>query len=89
MTVLCVSSAVLMWRSSPLSKYPLYAVTLLLAGSALVGGIYNYVHNPALLRNPIKFQIVSWLIPGIPSLLLVNCCLYARRIARGSASTMK
>jgi hypothetical protein len=77
MTVLCVSSAVLMWRSSPLSKYPLYAVTLLLAGSALVGGIYNYVHNPALLRNPIKFQIVSWLIPGIPSLLLVNCCLYA------------
>ena len=84
--VLCAASAVLLWRSSPLAKYPLYAVTLLLAGSALVGGIYNYVHEPALRQSTIKFQIISWLIPGIPSVLLINCCLYARRIARGLAS---
>jgi hypothetical protein len=83
MAVLCMASAVLLWRSSPLSKYPLYAITLFLAGSALVGGIYNYVQNLALLRSPIKFQIIGWLIPGIPSVLLISCCLYARRVARG------
>lgn len=75
MAVLCLASAVLLWRSSPLSKYPLYAVTLLLAGSALVGGIYNYVHNPAMRQSTLEFQIISWLIPGIPSALLISCCL--------------
>jgi hypothetical protein len=85
MAALCAASAVLLWRSSPLTKYPLYAVTLLLAGGALVGGIYNYLHNPALLQSPVKFQFISWLIPGIPSVLLINCCLYARRIGRGEA----
>jgi hypothetical protein len=80
--VLCVMSAVLLWRSSPLSKYPLYAVTLYLAGGALYGGIYNYFPNPALLSTPIKLQIIEWLIPGVPSVLLINCCLYARRMAR-------
>jgi hypothetical protein len=89
MAVLCVASAVLLWRSSRLSTYPLYAVTLFLVGSALVGGIYNYVQNPALLRNPIKFQIISWLIPGIPSVLLINCCLYARRVTRGEQKMVK
>jgi hypothetical protein len=83
MAVLCAASAVLLWRSSPLAKYPLYAVTLLLAGSALVGGIYNYAHEPALRQSTIKFQIISWLTPAIPSALLINCCLYARRVARG------
>jgi hypothetical protein len=87
MAALCAASAVLLWRSSPLTKYPLYAVTLLLAGGALVGGIYNYVHYPALLQSPIKFQIISWLVPGIPSLLLFNCCLYARQIGRVGADS--
>jgi hypothetical protein len=82
LAALCAASAVLLWRSSPLSKYPLYAATLYLAGGALFGGIYNYLHDPTLLQKPIKFQIIGWLIPGIPSLLLVNCCLYARRIGR-------
>jgi hypothetical protein len=82
MAVLCAVSAVLLWRSSPLARYPLYAVTLLLAGSALMGGIYNYLHEPALRQSPIKFQIISWLIPGIPSLLLINCCPYARKLSR-------
>jgi hypothetical protein len=85
MAVLCLASAVLLWRASPLSKYPLYAVTLLLAGSALVVGIYNYVHNPALLQSTLEFQIIRWLIPGIPSVLLINCCLYARRTTRRGA----
>ena len=82
LATLCVASAVLLWRSSPLSKYPLYAATLYLAGGAIAGGIYNYVRDPAQLQNSIKFQIISWLIPGIPSVLLINCCLYARRIGR-------
>jgi hypothetical protein len=85
--VLCAASAVLLWRSSPLSKYPLYAVTLFLGGIALVGGIYNYVHDPALLQSSIKLQIISWLIPGLPSVLLINCCLFARRVARRRADT--
>jgi len=85
MVVLCASSAVLLWRSAPLAKYPLYAATLFLAGNALVFGIYNYIHQPALLKSPIKFQIISWLIPGIPSVLFLNCCLYVRRIGRGGA----
>jgi hypothetical protein len=85
MAVLCLVSVVLLWRSSALSKYPLYAATLFLAGTALVGGIYNYIHQPALLQSPIMFQIISWLIPGIPSVLLLNCCFYARRMTRGRA----
>jgi hypothetical protein len=76
--VLSGSSAVLMWRGSPLVKYPLYAATLYLGLGALVGGIYNYIHNPALLQGPIKAQIISWLIPGIPTALLISCCLYVR-----------
>jgi hypothetical protein len=82
LAVLCTASAVLLWRSSPLSKYPLYAVTALLAGSALVGGVYNYVHDPAVRQGTLEFHIISWLIPGVPSVLLINCCLYARRVAR-------
>lgn len=82
MVLLCASSAALLWRSSPLAKYPLYAATLFLAGNALVFGIYNYIHQPAFRQSPIQFQIVSWLIPGIPSALLISCCLYARRIGR-------
>jgi hypothetical protein len=85
MAVLCLVSVALLWRSSALSKYPLYAATLFLAGTALVGGIYNYIHQPALLQSPIMLQIVSWLIPGIPSVLLLNCCFYARRMTRGRA----
>lgn len=84
LAVLCTASAVLLWRSSPLSKYPLYAVTVLLAGSALVGGVYNYVHNPAMRQGSLEFHIISWLIPGVPSVLLINCCLYARRVVRGA-----
>jgi hypothetical protein len=82
MAVLCAASAVLLWRSSPLAKYPLYVGTLFLAGNALVFGIYNYIHQPALRQSPIQFQIISWLIPAIPSVLLISCCLYARRIGR-------
>lgn len=89
MVLLCASSAALLWRPSPLAKYPLYAATLFLAGIALVGGIYNYIHQPALLQSPIMFQIISWLIPGIPSVLLINCCIYARRIARTRAEKIK
>lgn len=80
MGVLCAASAALLWRSSPRAKYPLYAATLFLAGNALIFGIFNYIHQPDLLHGPIEFQIISWLIPGIPSALLVSCCLYARRI---------
>ena len=79
---LCIASAVLLWRSSPLARYPLYGATLYLAGGALLGGIYNYLHDPALLQKPIELQIISWLIPGIPSVLLIYCCLYARQIGR-------
>jgi hypothetical protein len=86
MAVLCLVSVALLWRSSALSRYPLYAATLFLAGTALVGGIYNYIHQPALLQSPMMFQIISWLIPGIPSVLLINCCFYARRIGRGAPS---
>jgi hypothetical protein len=85
MALLCLASVALLWRSSALSKYPLYVATLFLAGTALVGGIYNYIHQPALLQSPIKFQIISWSILGIPSVLLLNCCFYARRMTRGRA----
>ena len=83
MAVLCAASAVLLSRSSRLAKYPLYVATLLLAGNALVFGIYNYIHQPALRQSPIQSQIISWLIPAIPFVLLISCCLYARRVARG------
>jgi hypothetical protein len=80
--ILCLASAILLWILSPLSRYPLYAVTLYLIGGALFGGISNYIHNPALLHDSLEKQIISWLIPGVPGALLVSCCIYARRIAR-------
>jgi uncharacterized membrane protein HdeD (DUF308 family) len=49
----------------------------------LAGGIYNYVQNPSLRKNPIKLQVISWLIPVIPSVLLVSCYFYARRLSPG------
>jgi len=80
LAALCGSSAVLLWRCSPLAKYPLYIATLYLGLGALGGGIYNYMQNPALLHDPLPKQIIGWLIPGIPTVLLINCCLYARRM---------
>jgi hypothetical protein len=82
MAILGTSSAILLWRGSSRAKFPLYAVTLCLGLGALGGGIYNYMENPALLQDPIQKQIISWLIPGIPTALLINCCLYARRMVR-------
>ena len=82
MAVLGASSAILLWGGSSRAKFPLYVVTLYLGLGALGGGIYNYMRNPALLQDPIQKQIISWLIPGIPTALLINCCLYARRMVR-------
>jgi hypothetical protein len=81
--ILCLASAILLWLLSPLSRYALYAVTFYLVAGALFGGLSNYIRNPALLHSPLKTQIVSWLIPGVPAALLVSCCIYARRIPRG------
>jgi hypothetical protein len=64
------------------AKCPLYAVSLSLGLGALGGGIYNYMQIPALLQDPIQKQIISWLIPSIPTALLINCCLYAIRMVR-------
>jgi hypothetical protein len=82
--VLCLGSAILLWILSPLSRYPLYAVTFYLIGGALFGGISNYIHSPALLHGPLETQIISWLIPGVPAALLVSCCVYAKQIARSA-----
>jgi protein-S-isoprenylcysteine O-methyltransferase Ste14 len=79
-TVLCGASAVLLWRSSPRAKYPLFAVTLFLGGNALIFGIYNYIRQPELLHSSLESQIIGWLIPGVPTALLVSCCLYARQV---------
>jgi hypothetical protein len=51
MALLCAVSAVLLWRSSPWAKYPLYAATFFLAGGALIFGIYNSIHHPALAQS--------------------------------------
>jgi hypothetical protein len=82
--VFCAASAILLWILSPLSRYPLYAVTFYLIGGALFRGISNYVHNPALLNDPLERQIIFWLIPGLTAALLVSCCMYARRITRSA-----
>jgi uncharacterized membrane protein YhaH (DUF805 family) len=79
--VLSVASAVQLWRRSLRSKYPLYVLTLLM-GTAIPMGIYNYVRNPALLSQPLEKQIISWLIPVIPIVVLIGCCVYARRLGR-------
>jgi hypothetical protein len=50
-------------------------------GTALVGGLYNYVRDPALRRSSIKLQLIGSRHP----VLLINCCLYARRVMRGGA----
>jgi hypothetical protein len=42
----------------------------------------NYFRNPALLSEPPEKQIISWLIPAIPIVLLIECCVYARRLGR-------
>jgi hypothetical protein len=78
--VLCLASAVLLWLLSPLARYPLYAVTFYMIGGTLVGGITNYLHDPALSHKPLEAQVISWLIPGVPAALLVSCCVFARRL---------
>jgi len=79
MAILGASSAMLLWRGSSRARFLLYALTLYLGLGALGSGIYNYMQNPALLQFPIQKQIIGWLIPGIPTALLIKCCLYARR----------
>jgi len=78
--ILGASSAMLLWRGSSGARFPLYAITIYLGLGALGGGIYGYMQNPALLQDSIHKQIIGWLIPGIPTALLINCCLYARRM---------
>jgi hypothetical protein len=51
-------------------------------GTAIPWGIYNYAQHPELLREPLERQIISWLIPLVPFALLVECCMYARRLER-------
>lgn len=77
--ILCMPAAVLLWRDSTSANYPLYAVTVFLGVGVLVSGIYGYAQNRELLQLPIKSQITGWLIPALPTALLINCCLYVRR----------
>jgi hypothetical protein len=80
LAVLSLASAGLLWHRSSKARYPLYALTLLM-GSAIPVGLYNYIHNPALLHQSVETQVISWLIPVVPLVLLIACCLYARRIS--------
>src|SRR5579871_3153712 len=79
--VLCVSSVWLLLLHSPHARYPLYIATLLMMGSVLQG-VYNYTQRPDLRDEPVSRQIIGWLIPLVPLALLINCSLYARRIAK-------
>jgi hypothetical protein len=78
---LCLVSAVLLLRLSRWSKYPLYAATIIM-GTALLGGVYTFTRNPTLLHESLQKQLISWLIPLIPTLLLLSCCTYAYRLSR-------
>jgi ATP-dependent Clp protease adapter protein ClpS len=78
MAALSLFSAFLLFRRSSFSRFPLYALTIYFVCAAIIDGIDTYVHNPALLQQPISAQIFSWLIPGILAALLVDCCLYSR-----------
>lgn len=78
---LCLASAALLLRLSPWAKYPLYVATLIM-GAALIGGVYTYAQNPALVHDPLQRQVISWLIPLVPTLFLIACCTYAHRLSR-------
>jgi hypothetical protein len=78
---LCLVSAGLLLRLSPWSRYPLVVATLIM-GAALIDGIHNYAANSALSKRPPQQQVISWLIPLVPTVLLVACCAYARRLSR-------
>ena len=78
---LCLVSAGLLLRLSPWSRYPLVVATLIM-GAALIDGIHNYAANSALSKRPPQQQVISWLIPLVPTVLLVACCTYARRLSR-------
>jgi hypothetical protein len=84
--VLCLTAAVLLWKRSPLAKYPLYAETIFFVIGSLGGGVYNYLHYPAVRATPIKSQIIMWLIPIMLAVPLINCCLFVRRFARPAQS---
>jgi hypothetical protein len=78
---LCLASAGLLLRLSPWSKYPLFVATLIM-GASFIGGIYNYAADPDLLNRSLQQQVISWLIPFVPTVLLVACWTYARRLSR-------
>jgi hypothetical protein len=80
---LSLLSAVLLFRRSRFTRLPLYAITIYFVCASVVDGIYLYVNNPTLRQQPITAQLISWLLPGIVGILLVNCCLYARFLASG------
>jgi hypothetical protein len=80
---LSLLSAMLLFRRSRFTRLPLYAITIYFVCASVVDGIYLYVNNPTLRQQPITAQLISWLLPGIIAILLVNCCLYARFLASG------
>jgi isoprenylcysteine carboxyl methyltransferase (ICMT) family protein YpbQ len=81
MAVLSITAALLFWRLSSWSRYPLYLLTLNMS-AAIVGGLYNYVRHPEPMSQPFERQIIGWLIPVVPTYLLLLCCVSARRLGR-------
>lgn len=73
-----LASAILLWRLSPAAQYPLYLTTFLVTAD-FGTSFYEIVRQPELSVGNILGG--SAIALGVTA-LLINCCLYVRRLAK-------
>jgi len=78
-----LASAILLWRLSPLAKYPLYATTFLVIAD-LATSFYDMVRQSEL---PLGKTLGGSAIALATIAVLINCCLYARRLGENRPTT--
>jgi hypothetical protein len=78
-----LASAILLWRLSPAARYPLYVTTFLVIAD-FGTSFYGMVRQPELsVGNIIGGSAIAL---GVTT-LLINCCLYARRLGENHPAT--
>jgi hypothetical protein len=78
-----LASAVLLWRLSPVAKYPLFVTTFLVIAD-FGTSFYGVLRQSEL---PLGNILGGSAIALATTALLINCCLYARRLGENHPTT--
>ena len=79
---LCVASAVLLWRLSPRSRFPLYALTFTVVAGLLNAVVSHFAQDAATHKLPMMNQAFFVFFAALPCIWLIECCIFARRLGR-------